>query len=179
MKRSVFIFCLIIFVTGLAVAQTQTQGQTQGQTQSQTQTKAKAETYLYVAVKTLTLKSGTGAFDGSKGTLKYGDKVVVINVDGKFTEVKSAENPLITGWTATNNLSKKQITAGSTSTTTAKEVALAGKGFSQETEKAMKTQKPNLNYADVDKTEKIVVREKDVKRFLEDGQLRMGNNSEK
>ncbi|WP_461255954.1 hypothetical protein [Treponema sp. R80B11-R83G3] len=176
MKRYVIIFCLVLFVTGLVAAQTQTQTQPQAQTQAQTKTKDKAETYLYVAVKTLSLKSGTGAFDSSKGNLSYGDKVVVLNVDGKFTEVKSAENPLLTGWTQTANLSKKQITAGSTSTTTAKEVALAGKGFSQEAEKTMKSQKPNLNYADVDKTEKIKVTEKEVKKFLEEGKLKMGDN---
>jgi len=159
MKRSLFIFSLILFVIGFASAQNRAGGT------------------LYVAVKTLTLKSGTGPFDASKGTLKYGDKVTVIKIDGKYAEVASAANPSVTGWTMTANFSTKQIVAGgTTSTASAKEMALAGKGFSQETEKSLKTQKKELNYADVDRTEAIKVHEKDVKKFLEEGKLKMGDN---
>ena len=157
MKRNLFILCLILFVTGLAAAQS-------------------AGSTLYVAVKTLTLKSGTGPFDSNKGTLKYGDKVTVVSIDGKFAEVKSDTEPAIIGWTTTANLSKKQITAGTTSTATAKEMALAGKGFSQETEKTLKSQKKDLNYADVDRMESLKVHEKEIKKFLEEGQLRMGDS---
>jgi len=157
MKRNLFILCLILFVTGLAAAQS-------------------AGSTLYVAVKTLTLKSGTGTFDSNKGTLKYGDKVIVIKIDGKYAEIKSDANPAITGWTLTANLSKKQIVAGSTSTATAKEMALAGKGFSQEVEQSLKSQKKDLNYADVDRTEAIKVYAKDVKKFLEEGKLKMGDD---
>jgi len=160
MKRRVFIFCLILFVTGLASAQ-----------------QIKVGSTLYVAVKTLTLKSGTGFFDSNKGTLSYGDKVLVIKIDGKFVEIKSATNESLTGWTAIVNFSTKQITAGSTtSTASAKEVALAGKGFSQEVENTLRTQRSNLNYTDVDRTEAIIVRDRDVKKFLEEGQLKMGDN---
>jgi hypothetical protein len=157
MKRNLFILLLIVFVTGFAAAQS-------------------AGSTLYVAVKTLTLKSGTGSFDTNKGTLKYGDKVTVVKIDGKFAEVKSDANPAITGWTQTANLSKKQIVAGSTSTATAKEMALAGKGFNQETEKNLKNQKKDLNFADVDKTEAIKVNEREVKRFLEEGKLKVGDS---
>jgi len=158
MKRGLFIFSLILFVVGFASAQN------------------KAGGTMYVAVKTLTLKSGTGAFDANKGTLNYGDKVTVIKVDGKFSEIAGADDPSKTGWTTTVNLSAKQIVVGTTSTATAKEMALAGKGFSQEAEKNLKTQKKDLNYADVDKTEAIKVHEKEVKKFLEEGKLKIGDN---
>jgi uncharacterized protein YgiM (DUF1202 family) len=156
MKRNLFILLLIVFVTGLAAAQS-------------------AGSVLYVAVKSLTLKSGTGAFDSNKATLNYGDKVTVIKIDGKFAEIASADNPEKTGWTPVANLSKKQIVAGSTSTASAKEMALAGKGFNQETEKNLKNQKKDLNFADVDRTEAIKVPEKEVKRFLEEGKLKVGD----
>jgi len=156
MKRGLFILCLIVIVAGFAAAQS-------------------AGSTLYVAVKSLTLKSGTGAFDSNKATLNYGDKVTVIKVDGKFVEIKSDADPLKTGWTTTANLSKKQIVAGSTSTATAKEMALAGKGFNQETEKNLKSQKKDLNFAEVDRTEAIKVSEKEVKRFLEEGKLKLGD----
>jgi len=158
MKRNILIFCLILFITGLAAAQVSAGGT------------------LYVSIKTLTLKSGTGFFASSKGTLNYGDKVTVIRVNGKYVEIKSASNSSLTGWTATANLSAKQVVSGSSSTASAKEVALAGKGFNQEVENSYKNQKNNVNYADVDKTEAITIREDDIRKFLEEGYLKMGDN---
>ena len=158
MKKVLVFLCLVLFVTGFAAAQ------------------ISAGRTLYVSVKTLTLKSGTGFFDDSNGTLEYGDRVTVIRVDGKFVEVKSAANPSLTGWTAAANLSTKQVTPGSSNTVTAKEVALAGKGFNQEVENSYKSQENNLNYDDVDKTEEITFREDELKIFLEEGCLRMGKD---
>jgi len=155
MKKSVFTFCLILFVTGFAAAQVSTGGT------------------LYVSVKTLTLKSGTGFFAGSRGTLNYGDRVTVISVNGKFAEVRSAANSSLTGWTATANLSARQIVSGNTNTASAKEVALGGKGFNQEVENAYKS-KGKANYADVDRVEAFTLKEADLKKFLEDGRLSMG-----
>jgi len=158
MKKVLVFLCLVLFVTGFAAAQ------------------ISAGRTLYVSVKTLTLKSGTGFFDDSNGTLEYGDRVTVIQVDGKFVEVKSAANPSLTGWTPAANLSTKQVTPGSSNTVSAKEVALAGKGFNQEVENSYKSQKDNLNYADVDETEEITFREDELKDFLEEGCLKMGKN---
>jgi hypothetical protein len=157
-KRSFFIFCLILFVTGLATAQVSAGGT------------------LYVSVRTLTLKSGTGFFAGNRGTLNYGDRVTVMRVDGKFAEVRSAANSSLTGWTATANLSARQVVSGSSNTASARELALAGKGFNEEVENSYMNQKNNLNYADVDRTEAITVREDDLKKFLEEGRLKMGDN---
>jgi len=130
---------------------------------------------LYVAVKTVTLKSSTGFFASSKGTLNYADVVTVLQVSGKFVEVRSVANSSLTGWTASSNLSAKQIVSGNTSSVSAKETALAGKGFNQEVENAYKS-KENLNYADVDKVEATVIRETDILQFLEDGRLSKGDN---
>jgi uncharacterized protein YgiM (DUF1202 family) len=155
MKRCVFILCLILFVTGFASAQ------------------VKAGGTLYVSVKTLTLKSGTGISAAGRGTLNYGDKVTVIKIDGKFAEIKSAVTPSLTGWTATANLSAKQVVSSNANATSAKEVALAGKGFNQEVENAYKS-KGKVNYADVDKVETQSVKDADLRKFLEDGRLAMG-----
>jgi len=155
MKRIVFIFCLILFVTGLAAAQVSKGGT------------------LYVSVKTITLKSGTGFFANNKGTLNYGDKVTVISVNGKFAEIRSAVTPSITGWTAVSNLSARQVVSSNANATSGKEVALAGKGFNQEVENAYKT-KGKANYADVDRVETQSVKDADLKDFLEEGRLAMG-----
>jgi uncharacterized protein YgiM (DUF1202 family) len=158
MKKVLVVFSLILFVTGIVAAQAIPGGT------------------LYVAVKTVTLKESTGSFSANKGSLNYGDKVTVVKIDGKFTQIKSVKNPSVTGWTASSNLSVKQVVAGTSSTATAKEVALAGKGFSQEVEKTYKSQKKNLNYADVDKVEAVTVNENELKKFLEEGRLKMGGN---
>ena len=155
MKRSVLVVLLIIFVTGFAAAQ------------------ASAGGTLYVSVNSVTLKSGTSLSATNKGTLKYGDKVTVIKIDGKYAEVKSAVNSSLTGWTATANLSAKQVVTGVSSTATAKEISLAGKGFGQDIENTYKTS-GKANYADVDKVETQSVKEADLKKFIEEGHLATG-----
>jgi hypothetical protein len=171
MKKILVFLCLILFVIGFASAQSTT---TQPATEKSAAEKTKDGKLLYVAIKTVTLKSHTGAFADSKGTLSYGAKVTQIKVEGNFTEVKSVDNPSLTGWVSTSSLTSKQIVAGSgASTTSAKEVALAGKGFSQEAEKTL-SQKKELNYADVDRVEAIRVREKDIEIFLKEGDLKLG-----
>ncbi|MCL2209038.1 MAG: hypothetical protein FWC19_03230 [Treponema sp.] len=157
MKRILIFFCLVFFIAGMTSAQVSRGGT------------------LYVAVKTVTLKSSTGFFASNKGVLNYSDRVTVLQVSGKFVEVRSAENSSLTGWTASANLSAKQIVSGNTASVSARETALAGKGFNQEVEDIYKTQ-GNLNYADVDRTEAVMVSEADLKRFLEEGHLFMGDN---
>jgi uncharacterized protein YgiM (DUF1202 family) len=129
---------------------------------------------LYVAVKTLNLKSSTGFFASNRGTLNYGDRVTVLQVSGKFVEVRSSANSSLTGWTPSANLSAKQIISGNTNVASASEIAVAGKGFNQEVEDSYK-KSGTMNYADVDKTEAITVQETTLRRFLEDGRLAMGD----
>jgi uncharacterized protein YgiM (DUF1202 family) len=130
---------------------------------------------LYVAVKSLNLKSSTGFFASNRGSLNYGDRVTVLQVNGKFVEVRSSTNSSLTGWTPSANLSAKQIISGNTNVASASEIALAGKGFNQEVEDSYK-KTGTMNYADVDRTEAINVQEATVRRFLEDGRLAMGDN---
>ncbi|MDR1238603.1 MAG: hypothetical protein LBK27_00655 [Treponema sp.] len=128
---------------------------------------------VYAAAKTIALKSSTGFFARTQGTLAYGDRVTVIQIKGKWAEVRSAARSSLSGWTASSNLTAKRVVPGSSSTATNQEVALAGKGFSEEVENAYKAD-GNLNYADVDKTEAIIVSEQDLYQFLKDGHLSLG-----
>jgi len=157
MKKVLFVFCLIIIVSGIVAAQVAPGGT------------------LYVAIRNMVLKSSTGFFASNRGTLDYGDQVTVIQVSGRFVEVRSAANSSLTGWTASSNLSARQVVSGTTSTATAREVALAGKGFNQEVEQSYRNQQRNLNYADVDRVEAIRINEAELRRFLEEGRLAMGD----
>jgi len=157
MKKMIIAFCLVLFITGLSFAQVSRGGT------------------LYVAVRTVTLKSSTGAFASDSGTLNYGDRVTVLQVNGRFVEVRSAANSALTGWTASANLTTRQVVSGNTGTASAREVALAGKGFNQEVENAYMTQ-GHLNYSDVDRVERTTVSLTDLRRFLEEGRLSTGDN---
>jgi len=157
MKKLMIVFSLILFVTGFVSAQISRGGT------------------LYVAIRTVTLKSSTGLFAGNRGTLNYGDRVTVLQVSGRYVEVRSASNSSLTGWTASANLTTRQVVSGNTSTASAREVALAGKGFNQDVENSYRSQ-GNLNYADVDRVEAIRVSEADLRQFLESGRLSTGDN---
>ena len=129
---------------------------------------------MYVASKTLALKSSTGFFASTLGTLVYGDQVKVLKVNGNYAEVSSVENPSVSGWTSMANLSAKRILASSGTSATASEVALAGKGFNQEIENSYKSN-GEMDYDDVDKTEEQVVSEQELMDFLNEGHLKTGN----
>ena len=154
MKRKAIVICLVLFAAGFAAAQIGP-----GRT-------------VYVAVRNISLKSSTGLLAGTVTTLNYGDEVTVKQVDGKYVEV-SAGNSSLTGWAPSANFTTKKIIAGSEATTSAKEVALAGKGFSQEVENSYSTQK-QLNFDDVDKIEAIKTDETALMRFIEEGRLSTG-----
>jgi hypothetical protein len=128
---------------------------------------------MYAAAKTIELKSSTEFFASIKGTLTYGAAVTVLDIKGKWAEVRSAANSSVSGWTTVTNLSAKRIVSGAASGATASEVALAGKGFNQEIENVYKA-KGSLNYADVDMTESQKVSKKELQDFIIAGRLFQG-----
>jgi len=157
MKRNFILFCVGFFVMASALGAQAVKGGT-----------------MYVATKTVELKSSTGFFASARGTLAYGAAVSVLQVKGKWAEVKSTTNSPVTGWTAVANLSAKRIVSGAATGATASEVALAGKGFNQEVENAYKSG-GKLNYADVDRVEAQKVSKQELQKFITDGRLSMGD----
>jgi len=131
---------------------------------------------MYVSAKTIELKSSTGFFASARGKLDYGAAVTVLQIKGKWAEVRSAASSSVSGWTTVANLSAKRVVAGSSAGggATKNEVALAGKGFNQEVENAYKSD-GNLNYADVDRTETQKVSQKELYNFIVEGRLSMGD----
>jgi hypothetical protein len=155
MKKLIIAFGLCLCVAGAAAAQVVKGG------------------VLYAASKSVALKSSTGFLAGTRGTLSYGDQVTVLEVNGDWVEVQSAAVSSVKGWTASARLTARRIVAGSASSASAREVALAGKGFSREVENAHKAG-GKLNYADVDRTEAETVPEQELYNFLKDGHLSLG-----
>lgn len=157
MKKTIIICGLCLLAAGMAAAQDRAGGT------------------MYVAAKTLDLKSSTGFFAKTTAKLSYGTQVVILQASGsKWRRVCSASNSSISGWTALSNLTTKRVVSGTSSTASAREVALAGKGFNQEVESVYKT-KGRLNYADVDRTEAQTVDIDDLYNFIVDGHLLRGD----
>ena len=153
MKRFILLSFLCLLIAGISFAQ--------------------ARGTMYAAVKDLELRSSSGHFASVKGKLEYGEAVTVIRADGNWLEVRSNTNSALSGWTAASNLTSRRLVAGSTATTTAREVALAGKGFNREVENSYKTD-TKLNYTEVDNAEAIQVSDADLQKFITEGNLRAG-----
>jgi len=126
----------------------------------------------WVSVKEAALKASTWFFAGTRGTLQMGSEVTVLRINGSWAEVRSAANQSLSGWTAVGNLSHRLIVAEGT-TATAREVALAGKGFDRDVENAYKAE-GNLNYDDVDRMEAITVSMEELLSFMTEGRLNTG-----
>ena len=125
-------------------------------------------TKRYVAVQNAALKDSTGFFAKTLANLPLGTEVNVILENGKWTQVRAGNQ---NGWVASASLNVRRIVP-SNSTIMASDVALAGKGFSPETEKEYK--KNGLDYSMVDSMENTNIPNDDLLRFITEGRLNRG-----
>jgi uncharacterized protein YgiM (DUF1202 family) len=126
----------------------------------------------YVTAKSLPVKSGTGFFARTLGTLKYGDPVTVVRMSGKWAEIRSTVQ--LNGWVAQANLSTKRVTVSGGSSASSREVAMAGKGFTEEVENVYKSSH-DLNYGAVDAVESNTVNDDELLAFITEGRLSQGD----
>ena len=150
MKKTIFFLLIVVFCTVSVFSQSQ------GQT-------------MYVSVKTTDVKSSSGAFADKRGTLNLGDTVTIIRTSGNWAEVRASGS--LTGWVSLSGLSSKRIT-GSGMSSSAGEIALAGKGFSPETE--IEYKKGGLDFSGVDRMESINIPDSELQKFVETGRLANG-----
>jgi hypothetical protein len=129
---------------------------------------------MYVTAKTIEVKSSTSFFAEVLGTLSYGDPVSVLQEYRKWVRIRSSEPPVISGWVAAASLTTKRIIVSASSTSaTANEIALAGKGFNQEVENAYK-QSGALDYSAIDAMEAVQIPNGQLLSFLQEGHLARG-----
>ncbi|GHV72962.1 hypothetical protein AGMMS49940_02640 [Spirochaetia bacterium] len=128
---------------------------------------------MYVTTKTIEIKKSTAFFADTLGSLSYGAPVSVLQENGKWVRIKSLEAPEISGWVAAAGLTTKRIIAGSSTSASANEIALAGKGFNQEVENAYK-QSGALDYSAIDAMEAIQIPNGQLLSFLREGHLAQG-----
>ncbi len=103
----------------------------------------------------------------------YGDRVEIIQDQGSWKKVAVGG---VQGWMHTSALTTKTIVlkAGAQdvrTSATGGELALAGKGFSEEVEKQYKSLNQNLDYTWVDRMEKFQVSPEQMQAFLKQGNV--------
>ena len=78
----------------------------------------------------------------------YGDELIVDRASNKFHRVHKASDPSVAGWISAASVTSKKIVTGSKKVTaSADEIALAGKGFSEQVENGYKTSNKKLDYS--------------------------------
>ena len=129
-------------------------------------------TNAWISAQSATLRASGWVFAANRGKLEYADEVKVLQTSGKWAEVRSVENYALSGWVSVSSLSTRRILPSGAGADVS-EIALAGKGFSQELEDIFRAQ-GDLNYADVDKTEAITVSMDELYQFIRAGRLNAG-----
>ncbi len=103
----------------------------------------------------------------------YGERVVVIEDRGTWKKVSIRG---VQGWMHTSALTTKTIVmragaANVQTSATGGEIALAGKGFSEEIEKQYRSQNKNVDFTWVDRMERFKVSPEEMRAFLKQGQV--------
>lgn len=132
---------------------------------------------MSVQTRDATLRAQPSPFGKPVAQVPYAERVTIVSEKDPWTEVRTPDGR--TGWMHKNSLTPKQIIlkAGASDVAAAasdQEVALAGKGFSKDVETQYRAQNPKLNYAAVDRMEKVRLAEPELMRFLKDGGLAAG-----
>ena len=131
---------------------------------------AKVGDKMYVAVKSADLYSSNSFFAKKVSKLNYSDEVEVLKEDNNWIEIKSTKNAAKTGWINVDSLSKRKIISSSFTAST-DELALAGKGFNEEIEKAYK-KSGKTDYKSVDIMENNSISSSELKEFISEGELK-------
>ncbi|MDY6973508.1 MAG: SH3 domain-containing protein [Thermodesulfobacteriota bacterium] len=107
--------------------------------------------------------------------VSYGDQVGVSEEKGEWFKV-AVTGSRKAGWMHSTSLSPKRIVLkpGAEDVRQAAdsdEIALAGKGFSQQVENEFRQRNPNIDFTWVDKMEKMTATQAQIQKFVKDGGL--------
>ena len=142
-------------------------------------TMAEAQKIMTVQVREGQLRATPSHFGKITAKTYYGDQVTVLEEKGDWKRV-SVSNGKGQGWMHESALTGKRtvLTAGRSRAGTSvsqDEIALAGKGFSEEVEKEYRKNNANLDYAWINRMETIRISPRQLENFVEDGRLVLGN----
>ena len=131
-----------------------------------------AQEFVYVSVEKADLKSGTGFFSEKISEVEYGTKLIVLenSIQDKWIKVAEEGNQKTYGWILSSNVTKRKvINIIDKSKTSSKEIALAGKGFSQG-----KVNSGNVDYDALNTIENFStnLQSDKLKNFIKEGNLK-------
>ena len=136
---------------------------------------AAADKLMSVQLKSADLREKASPFGAISGSLAYGARVMVLEQSGPWCRVKQATDGDAAGWMHISALTEKHIAlkAGTDASTKASsdEVAIAGKGFNSQVESQYKNANAKLDFATIDRMEKIKIPLKELSAFVEDAGL--------
>jgi hypothetical protein len=128
---------------------------------------------LSVQVRKAEVRSSPSFLGAIVGSLAYADRVTQVEKKGDWIRISRDGAPL--GWVHNQSLTPKRIVVkgGDIAKTGASsdEVALASKGFTEEVEKEYKSRNSEIDFAPVDRMEKITVSPEQTARFLKAGDV--------
>lgn len=112
--------------------------------------------------------------DSAKGkkiaAADYGTELEVLESGEKFLKVTLPENEESwIGFIEKKNTTPRKLKTSSSAT--AKEIALAGKGFNAESENLFESE-AGLDYSEVDKMESLELSDEEITKFLKEGKLK-------
>ena len=127
---------------------------------------------LSVQVREVALRAAPSALAPVTATAKYADRVTVEERRGAWVRVREAGGGA--GWVHESAVTRQRIVLRAGEETaaagaSAREVALAGKGFSEEIEQAYRKSNTGIDYAWVDRMEQMEVPAAQMAAFLRDG----------
>lgn len=131
-----------------------------------------AQEHVYVSVEKADLKEGTGFFSKKITEVEYGTKLLVLenSIEDKWIKVAEDYNDSSFGWILSSNVTKRKITnIFDKSHVTEKQIALAGKGFSED-----EFYSEDIDYETIDAIEKIAtnIDLESLKKFIKEGNLK-------
>lgn len=134
-----------------------------------------AATMKSIQIKTSALRSSPSFMGKIIATVSYGDRVEEVESKNGWANVKPTGTET-SGWIHDSALTHKEILLESGNTNvaqsaTSNEIALAGKGFNEQVERGFKERNPQLDYAAIDRMEKIVIPDRQMRQFLEEGRI--------
>jgi len=134
---------------------------------------ARAAQTLSVQVKEGQMRSTPSFLGAIVAKPAYGDRVALIEDRGAWKKVSARG---VQGWMHASALTTKNIVlkAGAANVQTGAtggEIALAGKGFSEEVEKQYKSQNRSVDFTWVDRMERFKVSPEEMQAFLKQGQV--------
>jgi uncharacterized protein YgiM (DUF1202 family) len=108
-------------------------------------------------------------------SVKYGDRLTVLEEKGMWTKVTTADSNA-SGWIHSSALTKQKLTlaaAGKDAQTGASggEMALAGKGFTPQVEAQYKAKHSDIDFTWIDKMVKTKVSTQEIMDFMKEGNI--------